>query len=101
MIVGTDLLEMPSGGWPDAEALTGWLHRTRNDLEPPARALVPQIATALDALSARPGCLLARMSGSGGTCFGLFATAEQAAFACEALRGETDWWVVHAAIRTA
>jgi 4-diphosphocytidyl-2-C-methyl-D-erythritol kinase len=93
------LPEFPSGGWPDAAAFAHWLGGARNDLEPPARALVPKIATVLDALSARPGCLLARMSGSGGTCFGLFATPEAAAAACESLHADTDWWVVDAAIR--
>lgn len=93
------LPDMPTKGWPDAATLTAWLCRTRNDLEPPARALLPQIATVIDALNAQPGCLMARMSGSGGTCFGLFADAGAAAFAAEALGRERAWWVAHAAIR--
>ena len=46
----------------------------RNDLEPPAVALRPVIGEVLAALRATPGCLLARMSGSGATCFGCSPT---------------------------
>ena len=42
------------------------------------RQLAPAIAVVKAALVAQPGCLLARMSGSGATCFGLFASLEQA-----------------------
>ena len=52
-----------------------WLADQRNDLEGPAQALAPVIGDVKAALSAQAGCLLARMSGSGATCFGLFATA--------------------------
>ena len=50
----------------------------RNDLEAAAVAVAPPIADVLAAIAARRGCLLARMSGSGATCFGLFATAAAA-----------------------
>jgi 4-diphosphocytidyl-2-C-methyl-D-erythritol kinase len=80
--------------WPDAAALAHWLHAARNDLEPPAQALAPVIGTVLAALGRQQGCLLARMSGSGATCFGLFATAAQAEAAAAALaRAEAAWWV--------
>ena len=79
--------------WRDAEDLAGWLEGTRNDLEEPACALVPAISEALGALRAMPGCLLARMSGSGATCFGLFAEAGAAARARDRLRSEREWWV--------
>jgi 4-diphosphocytidyl-2-C-methyl-D-erythritol kinase len=62
----------------------------RNDLEAPARALVPQIGELLDWLAARPGVTLARMSGSGATCFALFAddaARDAAAAACPSI-----WW---------
>ena len=53
----------------------------------------------LPALAAEPACQLARMSGSGATCFGLFATAEDAARAsAELARAHPGWWV--AAART-
>ena len=61
--------------WPDAAALAATLARVGNDLQAPAIALAPSIARVLEALAGEPGCLLARMSGSGATCFGLFATA--------------------------
>ncbi len=79
---------------PDAMALAAFLHTCRNDLEPPARAVCPAIAPVLAALAAQPGCLIARMSGSGATCFGLFATRAQArAAAANLTRAEPGWWV--------
>lgn len=66
----------------DPEAFASGLAGYRNDLEPAAIALCPEINRALQAIRAEPGCLLARMSGSGPTCFGLFAddaSAEAAA----------------------
>ena len=58
--------------WRDAEALCTWLAGMRNDLELPARRLLPPIGDLLEAVAAQPGCRLARMTGSGATCFGLF-----------------------------
>ncbi|OWU86687.1 4-diphosphocytidyl-2C-methyl-D-erythritol kinase [Oceanicola sp. 22II-s10i] len=80
----------------DAVAL---LARLRNDLEPPAIAVAPAIADCLSALSARPGCALARMSGSGATCVGLFPEggADEAAAAIAAAHPE--WWVVPTVLR--
>jgi 4-diphosphocytidyl-2-C-methyl-D-erythritol kinase len=90
---------MPPQGWPDAAALALWLAQTRNDLEGPAHRLVPQIGEVIAAIAGQPGCLLARMSGSGGTCFGLFATAEAARDAAAALSTHNPgWWVQDAAI---
>ena len=84
------LAALPSG-WPDAAAMADDLARLGNDLEPPAVALVPVIGEALAALRATPGCLLARMSGSGATCFGLYADAATAASAAEMVR-RPGWW---------
>jgi 4-diphosphocytidyl-2-C-methyl-D-erythritol kinase len=82
----------------DSGALVAWLAATRNDLEPPARALAPPVAVVLAALAAQPGCALARMSGSGATCFGLFAHAAPAREAAAAIaRAEPAWWVAAAA----
>jgi 4-diphosphocytidyl-2-C-methyl-D-erythritol kinase len=65
-----------------------------NDLEPPARRLLPMIDTMLDALAACPGVLLARLSGSGPTCFALFGAAAGAEAAAERLSdANPDWWV--------
>ncbi len=95
------LPEIPAEGWPEAAALAAWLCRARNDLEPPARALVPEIARVIDHLNAQPGCLLARMSGSGGTCFGLFAAEDAASQAAQALQDRPDWWVAAARLLSA
>ncbi len=78
------------GAWPDAVSMAETLATLRNDLEPPAIALCPMVATVLAALRDLPGCLLARMSGSGATCFGLFADAAAARDAAAVLPG--DWW---------
>lgn len=82
----------PAEGWRTAAALVETLQTTRNDLEPPARALAPAIGDCLDTLTGAPGCLLARMSGSGATCFGLFASAGVAQAAAGAIV-RPGWWV--------
>lgn len=64
-----------------------------NDLEADAIGVAPEIAAVLTSLRAQPGCELARMSGSGATCFGLFVDGAAAAHAAEAL-SRPDWWVV-------
>lgn len=63
----------------------------RNDLELPARAVAPTIDSVLDLLSASPGIRLARMSGSGATCFGLFDDARQVSAAAARARAK-GWW---------
>ena len=55
--------------------MIAWLASQPNDLEAPARAFQPVISDVLAMLATCDGCLLARMSGSGATCFGLFAMA--------------------------
>ncbi len=78
----------------DAAQFVHWLSRQRNDLEVPAISGLPVIQDVLDALEDIPSCCLARMSGSGATCFGLFETAAQAHLAEDTLRAEhQDWWV--------
>lgn len=70
------------------------LAAARNDLEPPALALAPEIGAALAALRSAPGCRLARMSGSGATVFGLFGDCHEAARAARAIgAAEPGWWV--------
>jgi 4-diphosphocytidyl-2-C-methyl-D-erythritol kinase len=74
-----------------------WLAETRNDLEPAAMTLVPEIAALRQAIGARDGCILARMSGSGGTVFGLFGTQSQAHQAAHDLRdSHPGYWVAAA-----
>ncbi|WP_084583430.1 4-(cytidine 5'-diphospho)-2-C-methyl-D-erythritol kinase [Sphingomonas azotifigens] len=70
----------------------------RNDLEPPARALAPAIDSVLAALAACPGALLARMSGSGATCFALFESAAARDAAAEGL-SDTGWWCAATRLR--
>src|SRR5262249_34877510 len=84
-----------SAQWPSSPAhLVPALAKDRNDLEAPAIELQPVIAALLAVLRNLPGCRLARMSGSGATCFGLFDTSAAAAAAARTLRvGYPDWWV--------
>lgn len=77
--------------WPDAAAMAAGLRALHNDLEAPARQLCPVIGEVLEAIAALPGCLLARMSGSGATCFGLFENDEAANRGALALAGH-GWW---------
>jgi 4-diphosphocytidyl-2-C-methyl-D-erythritol kinase len=85
----------------DAAALAAALSARGNDLAAPARRLAPVIDAVLAALAATPGCLLARLSGSGATCFGLYASAGAAEAAAAALRrAEPGWWVAAAPMLT-
>jgi 4-diphosphocytidyl-2-C-methyl-D-erythritol kinase len=77
--------------WPDARSMAADLAGLGNDLEAPAIGLCPAIGDVLAALRAAPGCLLSRMSGSGATCFGLFADPAAAARAARALH-RPGWW---------
>lgn len=80
--------------WRDAEEFAEFLKSQRNDLEPAARTIAPAIGDVLEALRAADGCLIARMSGSGATCFGLFAEEVTAGKAAEIISIERpDWWV--------
>ena len=84
--------------WQEAKTLATWLGQMRNDLQAPAIQSVPIIGTVLDALS---GALIARMSGSGATCFGLFESAAAAAKTASSIRkAEPEWWVADAPVIT-
>ena len=76
--------------WPDAAAMATNLRACGNDLERSAASLCPPIAGVLAAIAGQPGCLLARMSGSGATCFGLFARQARAQAAAAAM--PAAWW---------
>ena len=77
-----------------------WLAARGNDLEAPACRLAPAVASVLAALKALPDCLLARMSGSGATCFGLFENEQAARRAAEAIALQhRNWWVAAALLR--
>lgn len=83
----------------DAAELARMLEARRNDLMPPATLLMPEIETILGGLRATAGCLLARMSGSGATCFALYADAGTAAVAATALgKAHPGWWIAPGAL---
>ncbi|KEQ53470.1 4-(cytidine 5'-diphospho)-2-C-methyl-D-erythritol kinase [Sphingobium chlorophenolicum] len=96
------------GGWDGgdrgplaASELEQVITAGRNDLEAPAMAAAPVIADVLAALRACEGVRLARMSGSGATCFALFETDRHSAQAAERLRaGHGGWWIAETRIRT-
>jgi 4-diphosphocytidyl-2-C-methyl-D-erythritol kinase len=83
---------MPSG--LGTSGFFRFIIKQRNDMQATAQALCPSIGAALAVLDAQEHCALARMSGSGGTCFGLFASyaeARQAEMAVQ--RAHPAWWV--------
>lgn len=82
-------------GDPLGAALAG-----RNDLEPPARALCPVVGEVVAALSAQPGAILARMSGSGATCFALFENMAARDEADQAIAiARPAWWRMASTLR--
>jgi 4-diphosphocytidyl-2-C-methyl-D-erythritol kinase len=89
---------MPS----DATALALTLASRNNDLTEAALLLVPEISAVLDRLAALPGVLITRMSGSGATCFALFADRAAALAAGQALAtAEPAWWSAAGALADA
>ena len=88
------LPNMPSS----AEDLSAQLSARGNDLQEPAKLLCEVISDVLIALNSQHNCLLARLSGSGATCFGLFARIEDAEDAASTIRKmaiekNREWWV--------
>ena len=87
-------MTLPRGYFQDTADLLRFLESTRNDLEAPALKLQPVIGEVLKAIAALPGALLARMSGSGATCFGIFADDDCCQRAAETLsQAAPGWWV--------
>jgi 4-diphosphocytidyl-2-C-methyl-D-erythritol kinase len=77
-----------------ADELAALLCARGNDLQEPAKLLCETITDVLAALNAQQHCLLARLSGSGATCFGLFVTLEDAELAASTIRKMgREWWV--------
>lgn len=86
----------------DLRAWTARLTACRNDLEAPALALVPEVREVLATLRDTAGCMLARMSGSGATCFGLYAVEAAATAAARRIAAtRPGWWVRAAPLRSA
>jgi 4-diphosphocytidyl-2-C-methyl-D-erythritol kinase len=84
----------------DRQTLLTLLRKARNDLEDAACSIAPVIVDVLAVLSAAKGSRLARMSGSGATCFALFEEPRQAARAARAIRRDhPGWWVKPTVLR--
>lgn len=76
------------------------LHKTRNDLEDAASVIAPVITDVLAVIGAARGCQLARMSGSGATCFGLFEKRLGASRAAHSIRkSRPQWWIKACVLR--
>lgn len=87
-------------GCTSGDELLDALQKTRNDMEDAASVLAPVIADVLAVLGAARNCRLARMSGSGATCFGLFELRQAASRAAAAIRKtRPQWWVKTAVLR--
>jgi 4-diphosphocytidyl-2-C-methyl-D-erythritol kinase len=85
--------------WRGAWSAIDWISKQRNDLEAPALKLAPVIGDVLAALAALPGARMARMSGSGATCFALFEDRAEADAAADDLAdAHPDWWVTAASL---
>jgi 4-diphosphocytidyl-2-C-methyl-D-erythritol kinase len=85
-----DLSAVPRAG----DALVDFLAVQTNDLERPARELQPATSDVLKALRGLPGCQLARMSGSGATCFALFKSSNAASAGAKQLHSaHPHWWI--------
>jgi 4-diphosphocytidyl-2-C-methyl-D-erythritol kinase len=101
LLVGaTDVLQSPA--WPeDGASLEEWveaLAENSNDLEPPAMRIQPVIGEVLSALNATNGAWLARMSGSGATCFAIYENTAEAQRASRKIRLDHPQWWVHAGV---
>ncbi|MFT8715164.1 4-(cytidine 5'-diphospho)-2-C-methyl-D-erythritol kinase [Gluconobacter potus] len=96
---GGGIVERPEPFLPDrwntAQDMVADLNATTNDLQAPALSQCPVIGTVLASIESLPGCLLSRMSGSGATCFGIFASPERAVSAARVLNAQSarlGWW---------
>lgn len=93
-----DIADIPAS-FPSVKSLFDFLAKQRNDMEEAAVNISPSIAEVLVALTATKSCALARMSGSGGTCFGLYQSQTAAEFAAQEVQtSHPDWWVVAAEV---
>jgi 4-diphosphocytidyl-2-C-methyl-D-erythritol kinase len=101
LLVGTsDILQAPA--WPEAGAsVEDWvdaLAESSNDLEAPAMRIQPVISEVIAALNAANGAWLARMSGSGATCFAIFENTAEAQRAAQKIQINHPQWWVHAGV---
>lgn len=78
----------------DTNNLCAFLKEQRNDLTTAACQNTPVIKNVLESLQNQTGCQIARMSGSGSACFGIFQTENESKQAAEKIQKERpDWWV--------
>jgi 4-diphosphocytidyl-2-C-methyl-D-erythritol kinase len=101
LLVGvTDVIRAPA--WPENGAsVEDWVEAlvaSSNDLETPATRLQPVIGEVLSALSATNGAWLARMSGSGATCFAIFENTAEAQRASQKIAFDHPGWWVHGGV---
>jgi len=101
LLVGAaDVLQATA--WPeDGASLEDWVEALAggaNDLEVPAMRIQPMIGEVLAALNASNGAWLARMSGSGATCFAIFENTAEAGRAADKIRLDHPGWWVHAGV---
>jgi 4-diphosphocytidyl-2-C-methyl-D-erythritol kinase len=93
---------VPHGGCRDEPGMTDWLEVAiggRNDLEAAAREIAPIIGNVIDLLAAQPGVALARMSGSGATCFALFDSEAMRTAAVQAITSaQPSWWCLESTL---
>lgn len=94
---GSGLTPQPEGA--DPMTTLDWLRGLRNDLQPSALALAPVIGDVLEVLAGCDGCAIARMSGSGATCFGLFMDGDAALRASRVVHAaHPGWWCAAAPV---
>ena len=103
LLVGaTDVIQATA--WPEKGAsLEDWvevLSEGSNDLEAPATRIQPVIGEVISALCATNGAWLARMSGSGATCFAIFENTPEAQRAAQKIQRDYPQWWVHAGVLT-
>jgi 4-diphosphocytidyl-2-C-methyl-D-erythritol kinase len=102
LLVGATDVMIQAPGWPEAGAsVEDWveaLAASSNDLEAPATRIQPVIGEVIAALNATDGAWLARMSGSGATCFAIYENTAEAGRAAEKIRLDHPAWWVHAGV---
>jgi 4-diphosphocytidyl-2-C-methyl-D-erythritol kinase len=97
VFAGLETITEVGRAWPpprEPDAFLAWLAARQNCLEAPARRIMPQICAVHATLMAQKCCVLARMSGSGATCFGVFGDAATRDAAAAAIaRAQPGWWL--------
>jgi 4-diphosphocytidyl-2-C-methyl-D-erythritol kinase len=100
LLVGATDVLLQDRSWPDADnSIAEWIEaftEVGNDLEAPAARIQPVITEVLSELGAAAGNQLARMSGSGATCFAIFEKPADAQAAADKIRRDHPEWWVHA-----